>query len=153
MPSSPDLPSSGRCRCGGVRVEITAPPLMTAACHCEGCQRMSGGAYSLTAMIPSAGFAVTRGAPVLGGLRGPHGQRHFFCPDCMSWMFTRIEGFDDRVNLRPTMLDDASWFTPFVETMTREKLPWATTPAVHSFEGFPPPERYQGLVDEFAARG
>jgi hypothetical protein len=31
----------------------------------------------------------------------------------MSWMFTRAEGFDWFVNLRATMLDDPSWFTPF----------------------------------------
>jgi hypothetical protein len=48
-------------------------------------------------------------------------------------MFTRPEGRDFFVNLRPTMLDDPSWFTPFIETSTSEKLPWATTPAVHSF--------------------
>ena len=148
---SPDLPMRGRCRCGGVRIEITAPPLTTLACHRRDCQRMSAGACSLTAMIPSAGFAVTRGSPVPGGLRGSR-RRHVFRPDCMGWMFTRIEGADDRVNLRPTMLDDASWCSPFVETMTREKLPWATTPAVHSFEGFLPMERFGDLVAD-AARG
>jgi hypothetical protein len=54
------------------------------------------------------------------------------------------------VNLRPTMLDDVAWFSPFIETMTSEKLPWATTPAVHSFARFPPFERYEGLVKEYA---
>ena len=149
---TPGLPARGRCLCGGVRLEITAPPLMTAACHCESCRRMSASAYSLTVMIPAAGFAVLAGTPVLGGLRGAD-RHHFFCPDCMSWMFTRLAGVEDRVNLRPTMLDDASWFVPFVETMTAERLPWATTPAVHAFEGFPPVERFKDLVEEFAARG
>ena len=52
------LPIEGHCRCGAVRMEISAPPVMTAACHCTGCQRMSGSAYSLTAMIPAEGFRV-----------------------------------------------------------------------------------------------
>ena len=146
------LPARGRCRCGGIHLAVSAPPLMTVACHCEDCRRMSASAYSLTAMIPLGGFAVTRGTPVPGRMPGSR-RHHLFCPVCMSWMFTRIEGADDRVNLRPTMLDDASWFSPFVETMTREKLAWATTPAVHSFEGFPPAERFADLVAEFAARG
>jgi hypothetical protein len=68
----------------------------------------------------------------------------------MSWMFTRPEGFDSFVNLRPTMLDDRSWFVPFIETMTSEKLPWATTPAVHSYEKWPPLEEYKGLMEEYA---
>jgi hypothetical protein len=141
----------GGCRCGQVRVAVTAPPLLTMACHCTGCQRMSASAYSLSAAIPSQAFAVTQGTPVIGGLHGP--TRHFFCPSCMSWMFTRPEGLDMFVNLRPTMLDDVAWFSPFIETMTSEKLPWATTPAVHSFARFPPFERYEGLVKEYAERG
>ncbi|TIW64275.1 MAG: GFA family protein, partial [Mesorhizobium sp.] len=113
MPSL-NLPAEGGCRCGRIRLRITAPPLLTMACHCTGCQRMSASAYSLSAAIPSEAFAVTEGEPVIGGLHGA--SRHYFCPHCMSWMFTRPEGLDWFVNLRPTMLDDPGWFTPFVET-------------------------------------
>lgn len=55
------------------------------------------------------------------------------------------------VNIRITMLDDPSRLVPFVETWTSEKLPWATTPAVHSFETLPPLDTYEGLIKEFAA--
>jgi len=68
----------------------------------------------------------------------------------MSWMFTRPEGIDMFVNLRATMLDDPSWFTPFIETWTSEKLPWATTPAVHSYEKLPAMDEYQGLAKAYA---
>ena len=141
----------GGCRCGQVRFAITAPPLLTMACHCTGCQRMASSAFSLSVAIPSDGFAVTEGEPVIGGLHGA--TRHYFCPHCMSWMFTRPEGMDWFVNVRATMLDDPSWFAPFVETFTREKLPWATTPAVHGFETFPPMEAYEGLLKEYAEKG
>ena len=144
----PSLPSEGGCRCGQVRLKISAPPLLTMACHCTGCQRMSASAFSLSAAIPSEGFAVTAGEPAIGGLHGP--ARHYHCPHCMSWMFTQPEGMDWFVNLRPTMLDDPSWFTPFVETYAREKLPWATTPAVHSFEALPAMAAYEGLIKAYA---
>ena len=65
-------------------------------------------------------------------------------------MFTRNEGLDWFVNVRATMLDDPSRFTPFVETWTREKLPWASTPAVHSFEALRPLEAFEGLIKEYA---
>jgi len=148
---APNLPMEGRCRCGQVVVRITAPPLLTMACHCTGCQRMSASAFSLSAAIPSAGFAVAAGAPVVGGLHGA--ARHEFCPHCKSWMFTRPAGMDAFVNLRPTMLDEPAWFSPFVETYTCEKLPWATTPAVRSFEKFPALEDFEGLIKAYAARG
>lgn len=144
------LPMTGGCRCGQVRLKIDAVPLLTMACHCTGCQRMSASAFSLSVAIPSEGFSVTDGKPVIGGLHGE--AHHYFCPYCMSWMFTRSEGLDFFVNVRATMIDDPSWFTPFVETWTSEKLPWATTPAVHSYSKLPSMEAYEGLMKEFAQR-
>ena len=142
------LPWNGGCRCGQVRFSVSAPPLLSMACHCRGCQRMSASAFSLTLAIPSAGFSIIQGVPVIGGLHGS--TKHFFCPHCLSWMFTRPEGMEALVNLRPTMLDDQLWFAPFIETMTSEKLPWATTPAIHSFEKWPAFDAYEGLIRAYA---
>jgi hypothetical protein len=143
------LPWEGGCRCGEVRFVVSAPPLLTAACHCTGCQRMTASAFSLSVAIPSEGFAVTRGEPVIGGLHGP-AAHHYFCGHCMSWMFTRSEGLDFFVNVRATMLDDAKWFAPFIETYASEKLPWAATPAAYSFEKFPTFEEFPALMKGYA---
>ena len=147
--SASGLPALGGCRCGQVRLSIGAAPILTMACHCTGCQRMTASAFSLSAAIPADGFAVTAGEPVIGGLHGAEAH-HYFCPRCMSWVFTRAEGLDWFVNLRPTMLDEPRWAVPFLETYTSEKLPWATTPAVRSFAKFPTVEEYQALVGEYA---
>ncbi|MGK9052012.1 GFA family protein [Neorhizobium sp. CSC1952] len=147
----PTLPMEGGCRCGQVRFRISAAPILTMACHCTGCQRMTASAFSLSAAIPAAGFEIIEGEPVIGGLHGADAH-HYHCPHCKSWMFTKPRGMDWFVNIRPTMLDDASWFVPFIETYTSEKLPWAATPAAHSYEGFPPFETYEALVKEFAER-
>lgn len=144
------LPIEGGCRCDRVRFKISARPLLTMACHCTGCQRMTGSAYSLSMVVPNEAFAVTRGEPVIGGLHGPH--RHFFCAYCMSWMFTRPEGYDAIVNVRATLLDDPSWFVPYIETMTSEKLPWVTTAAAHSYAKWPAIEDYQRLSAEYMAK-
>lgn len=148
MPSIP-LPLSGSCRCGRVEIRVTKPPLATSACHCRGCQKMSGSAYSLTAIIPVDGFAVTKGEPVIGGLHGPD-THHFFCGHCMTWMFTRPEGMPF-VNVRPTLLDDTAWFRPFMETYTSTRLPFAETGAVRSFAEFSAMEEYEGLVGAYQA--
>ena len=111
---------------------------------------MSSSAFSLTAVCLADGFEITKGEPVIGGLRGADAQ-HFFCADCMTWMFTRPAVVPHIVNVRPTMFDDHSWFFPFVETYTKAKLPWAVTGAVHSFEEFPPMEAYGSLIQAFAA--
>ena len=146
--SETSAPAEGGCRCGRVRFRVTAPPLLTMACHCTGCQRMTASAFSLSSLYASANVEVTQGEPVIGGLHGA--TRHFFCPHCMSWLFTRPEGLDEFVHVRATMLDIARDFTPFIETYTSEALPWARTQAVHSFEKFPPRERYAQLVEDFS---
>ena len=144
-----NLPLEGACRCGRVRLRISSPPLLTMACHCTGCQKMSSSAYSLSAAVPAESFAVTEGEPVVGGLHGA--ARHYFCGWCMTWMFTRLDGIDFFVNVRPTMLDDTRWFEPFVETFTDEKLAWATTSARHSYPTLPAMDDYQGLIEGYRA--
>jgi len=108
---------------------------------------MSASAFSLSAAIATNAFEVVRGEPVIGGLRDPE-LRHFFCPRCMSWMFTRF--LPEFVNVRVTLLNDVAWFAPFVETWTKTRLPWVTTPAVHSYAEFPPMEEYAKLTAEFS---
>ena len=66
----------------------------------------------------------------------------------MSWLFTRFS--PEFVNVRATLLDDVSWFEPFIETWTSEKLQWANTPAVHRYAGFPPMDDYGKLMAEFS---
>jgi len=145
------LPWTARCRCERVRMTISAPPLMTMACHCRGCQRMTASAYSLSVAVPVEGFAVTEGEPVLGGLQGA--DRHHHCPFCKSWLFTRPEGLDFMVNVRASMLDDPSWFEPYVETSRAEGFVWAVTGAKHSFAGIPEAEAFEPLVAEYAQHG
>src|SRR5688572_23233640 len=110
------LPMDAGCRCGRIRMRVTAPPLVASACHCIGCQRMSASAFSLTLTLPAAGFEVVAGTPVIGGLHGE--AQHNHCDYCKSWVFTRLPGGLPFVNLRATMLDDARWFEPYVEVWT-----------------------------------
>ncbi|MCX8474417.1 MAG: GFA family protein [Sphingomonas sp.] len=138
----------GGCRCARVRFRLSGAPIFTAACHCRGCQRMTASAYSVSGAWPADRFEVIAGEPVIGGMHGA--TRHYFCGHCLSWMFTRPEGFDAFVNVRTTLLDAPPKDPPFLETFTSEALPWAKTGATHSFETFPPPEAFEPLTREFA---
>ncbi len=141
----------GRCRCEQVEFTVTKPPLLTMACHCIGCQRMSASAFSLGAAIPKEGFEVTKGETVIGGLHGD--AKHHFCPHCKSWLFSTLDVLPF-ISIRPTMLDDHDhpWCEPFIETYTDEKLSWAQTGASHSFANFPPDDQYGSLIAEFQTR-
>ena len=145
------LPWQGGCRCDQVRLRISKPPLVATACHCTGCQRMTASAFSLTLSVPADGFEITASEPVLGGLHGA--TRHFYCAHCKSWLFTRPQGMDHIVNVRPSTLDHHGWISPFVEVWTDEKLPWVSTPASYSFAKAPSVEEYGKLIAEYTRLG
>jgi hypothetical protein len=57
------------------------------------------------------------------------------------------------LNFRPTMLEDANWVVPFIESQAAEKLPGAVTGAKYSFERWPDPDDYARLMEEYAREG
>ena len=145
----PDPPYHGACLCGAVEVHVTAPPLLSTACHCRDCQKLTTSAFSLTTLFPSDSVFCT-GSLIRGGHRSAP-RLHYFCASCLTFIYSRIEGAEHRINLRTSILDDAPLFPPFVELMTVNKMPWAEVPATHSFTHFPEsPEKLQALIKAFA---
>ncbi len=145
----PQPPFEGSCLCGAVSVRVTAPPLLTLACHCRDCQKFSASAYSLTTMFPAEAFSCT-GALIMGGL-GSGGGKHYFCKSCLNFIYSQIAGAEQRINLRTSILDKAASFEPLVEVMTDEKMPWAHVPAKHSFARYPESlDALQALMDDYA---
>ena len=124
--------------------------MLTLACHCAGCQRMTASAFSLSDTYPSDAFEVTQGETAIGGIHG--GTRHHFCDYCKSWTHTEPEGLDDIVNVRSTLFDKPYFERPFAEVFLCEGLPWAKTGAPHSYETLPPMAEWPKLIEEFAGR-
>ncbi len=124
--------------------------MLTSACHCTGCQKMSGSAFSLTLTVPAAAFELLQGEPVIGGLHGPVAH-HYHCDHCKSWVFTRAEGIDWFVNVRTTMLDAPDDARPFLETWTSEKL-LGRDGRSEALSGRSGLERLETLTKEYAAR-
>jgi hypothetical protein len=124
---------------------------MTMACHCRGCQKLTSSAFSLCVSVPKTGFKATGIEPVVGALHGD--TKHLYCPHCKNWLYSLPAGIDSYVNVHPTLFDNDQWLSPFVEVYTSQKLDWAKTPAVYSFNEFPDPSRYLQLVEEFQDTG
>ncbi len=142
------LPVEGSCMCGQVKLRVSAPAIITMACHCKGCQKLSASAFSLTAMIPVDGFEVVAGQTRIGALHGAN--PYHYCPNCLNWLYTELAGAPF-VNVRPAMFDVPAWSTPFIESYVSEKLPWAQTAAKHSYPKFPAMEDYASLTAAYAA--
>ncbi|MEO1108048.1 MAG: GFA family protein [Pseudomonadota bacterium] len=144
----PKPPYTGQCLCGAVRVNITAPPLLTVACHCADCQKLTASAFSLTTMFPRDSFECT-GALVTGGRHSAE-RRHFYCRSCLCFVYSEV-GQADRINLRTSVLDEADKFEPFLEVMREDKLEWTNTPSVHRYDRYPTsPEELQALMSAYS---
>ena len=97
---SPFVMHQGRCHCGGVRIEVDAPPDIEALeCNCSIC-RMTG---FLHVIVPASRFRLVAGAELLAGYTFNTGvAQHFFCRVCGVKPFyvprSHPDGFD--VNVR-----------------------------------------------------
>src|SRR5689334_952749 len=58
-------PLQGGCDCRAVRYQLTSTPLFVHCCHCRWCQRESGSAFALDAMIESDRVELLAGEPGL----------------------------------------------------------------------------------------
>ena len=58
---APTLPLHGRCACGVVTFELSAPLLGAAYCHCTICQHRTGAAAGATALAAYDSLTITDG--------------------------------------------------------------------------------------------
>ena len=81
---------TGGCLCGGVRFELTAPPLSAGYCHCTRCQRRTGGGSSAQARVDGRTFALLQGDELVKCWRHPEGGfEKCFCRECGAHLFSR----------------------------------------------------------------
>jgi hypothetical protein len=117
-------PLTGGCLCGGVRYEVTAPPLFTGYCHCTRCQRRTGTAASAQARLAPGSLRITRGEELVREYAPPDGFHKCFCSNCGGalWskdpeggevMSVRLGTFDGDPGLRPTFRMFVTYAAPW----------------------------------------
>jgi hypothetical protein len=84
-----ETPLTGGCLCGGVRFELTEPPVSASYCHCTRCQRRTGTAASASARIVPGSLRVVAGEELLRAFEPPDGFAKVFCSQCGSAMWSR----------------------------------------------------------------
>jgi hypothetical protein len=77
-----ELPLTGGCLCGGVRFEVSEPPISASYCHCTRCQRRTGTAASAQARLAPGSFRLVSGEELLRAYQPPDGFPKVFCSAC-----------------------------------------------------------------------
>jgi hypothetical protein len=137
---------TGSCLCQAVRYEVSAPITELRACHCQDCQKASGTAGTVNAMLPSSGVRITQGTPKRFTKVADSGRtlHRFFCGDCGSPLFSRRETTPETTSLRIGTLDGSPEAKVTANIWTRSARPWAhIDPATKQFPGQPdaPPQK------------
>lgn len=129
----------GGCACGAVRYRMATPPLFVHCCHCHDCQRQTGTAFVLNALIEADRVDLLSGTlgkvtlPTDSGL--PH--RVFRCTDCGTALWSEYGGRATLRFVRVGTLDEPSRLPPDVHIYVRSRLPWVTLPeGVPAFEAY-----------------
>jgi hypothetical protein len=126
-----DFPQQGGCQCGAVRYEITGSPVAVYACHCTECQRQSGSAFAMGAVIPQEHFRITRGDPKMYARQTSPTKTMecWFCADCGTRLYHVPGGasYANR-NVKPGTLDDTSWLTPTIHFWAQRAQKWVRIP-------------------------
>jgi hypothetical protein len=129
----------GGCYCGQVRYVAEGEPMRKGQCHCRECQFITGGAPNMFVVMPSAGFAYTRGAPkqfTRTDLENPVTRE--FCPDCGTHLATRPPGRPVIVVKVGTLDDPKLYGSPQMAIYTIDKQPFHQIPdGLPAFERMP----------------
>jgi hypothetical protein len=122
----------GGCTCRYVRYRMTTKPLFVHCCHCRWCQRETGTAFALNAMIEADRVELLEGevqvidTPSKSG----KGQRISRCPRCWAAVWSNYAGAGDAVRfVRVGTLNEPDSLPPDVHIFTASKQPWVELPA------------------------
>ena len=119
----------GRCSCGKVRFTLTVDPMIVHACHCTQCQRVTGSAFVLNAVVEKDAVELHGDAPKPVHFEG---TRHtaYYCPDCATYVWSEYAAgaFGACWFVRVGTLENPDACPPDVHIYTSTKQAWVVLP-------------------------
>ena len=125
---------TGRCLCNDVTYELSGDVIATAVCHCDHCQRQSGGAFSVNLVAHSSQLAVSGSLSTYedcgdDGGDTVHVERRF-CGSCGSPIVSELMGTEGVIAVKAGTLDDKSEIKPGVQAWCEHRQPWVDLPDI-----------------------
>ncbi len=131
MSASSEGPFDGGCTCRHVRYRMTTAPLFVNCCHCRWCQRETGSAFAINAMIEADRVVLLEGEvdAVMTPSNSGKGQKISRCPRCRVAVWSNYAGAGDLVRfVRVGTLDEPERLPPNIHIFTMSKQPWVVLP-------------------------
>jgi hypothetical protein len=146
MPAPARYPIEGGCDCRLVRFRLESAPLFVHCCHCRWCQRESGAAFALNAMIEADRVSLPGAEPEVVDTPSASGkgQKIARCPKCRIALWSNYSGAGPAIRfVRVGTLDDPDRLPPDIHIYTGSKQPWVVLPpGTPAVPGYYDRERY-----------
>ena len=130
---------SGRCTCGKVTYRAAVDPMIVHCCHCSWCQRETGSAFVINALIERDTLAVDGEIEIIDTpSNSGRGQKIARCPTCRVALWSHYSRRGTALAfVRVGTLDDPDAVPPDVHIFTSSKQPWVRLPdGARSFPEF-----------------
>ncbi|QJR11358.1 hypothetical protein DSM104443_02433 [Usitatibacter rugosus] len=121
----------GGCTCRAVRYRMESRPMFVHCCHCRWCQRESGAAFALNALIETDRVTLLAGKPetVDTPSNSGKGQKIVRCPACRVAVWSHYGGGGLKAAfVKVGTLDEPDRLPPDIHIFTASKQPWVVIP-------------------------
>jgi hypothetical protein len=135
----PSMSLAGGCACQGVRYRLRSAPMFVHCCHCKDCQRQTGSAFVLNALIETDRIELLSGEPHPVAVPTDSGRPHdiYRCPACQTALWSDYGRRAALRFVRIGTLDNTTVLSPDVHIYVRSKVPWVALPEnVPAFEAY-----------------
>ncbi len=123
-----ELPLTGACLCGGVRFEVTEPPVSAGYCHCTRCQRRTGSAAAVSARLAPGSLRITAGEELVRSFEPPDGFAKDFCSACGGALWSRDPQDPNVIGVRLGTFDRDPGVRPSYRQFVAYAAPWEPIP-------------------------
>lgn len=124
--------ADGGCTCRAVGYRMLSAPLIVHCCHCRWCQRETGSAFVLNALIETDRMQSLHGTPDLIDTpsNSGKGQKIARCPNCRVALWSTYAGAGEKLRfVRVGTLDEPDRFPPDIHIYTESQQRWVVLPA------------------------
>lgn len=123
-------PLEGGCACGAVRYRLASAPMIVHCCHCRDCQRKTGGAFAINALIEADRVELLKARPEPRPQPTASGRplEDYACAECRTSVWSDYGQRGNLLFVRVGTLDDPDALPPDVHIFTRSKQPWVVLP-------------------------
>jgi hypothetical protein len=120
----------GACACGSVRYRMNAAPMVVHCCHCRWCQRETGSAFVINAVVETSKLDVTGDTVMVDTPSASgQGQKVVRCPKCHVALWSHYPQAGPALAfVRAGTLDDPDAVKPDVHIYTSSMLSWVKLP-------------------------